>query len=210
MTPLKNPVKYTRMAVSKLAPSESNPRSITDRALDGLSRSIDRFGLVQPIVWNSTTGNVVGGHQRLRVLQERGETMTHVAVVSLSESDERALNIVLNSEAVAGEFTDQLEVLLSDLQGYFPELYDELNMEDLLEPEPAPKEVKLEPKDIPGAILCQRAFMISPEQEAVIDRAMDRAASIGLIRDPRNPNDHGNELATVCALFLELADRCNL
>ena len=34
-----------------------------------LKNSIEKFGMVEPIIWNKRTGNVVGGHQRLKVLR---------------------------------------------------------------------------------------------------------------------------------------------
>lgn len=45
-------------AIEELVPAEWNPRSISSEALDGLEKSIDRFGLVQPIIWNKRTNHV--------------------------------------------------------------------------------------------------------------------------------------------------------
>ena len=65
-------VQLERMRIADLAPAPYNPRQISEEALAGLGTSVDRFGLVEPVVWNRRTGNVVGGHQRLKVLQARG------------------------------------------------------------------------------------------------------------------------------------------
>ena len=70
--------------VGDLDPAPYNPRSISPDALDGLRHSVERFGLVEPIVWNRRTGHVVGGHQRLKVLQRLGEQETQVVVVDLA------------------------------------------------------------------------------------------------------------------------------
>lgn len=78
------------MAVADLNDADYNPRTITEAALRGLGASLERFGLVQPIVWNERTGNVVAGHQRLRVLRAEGVERTTVVVVDYSESEERA------------------------------------------------------------------------------------------------------------------------
>lgn len=32
---------------------------------------MDEFGFVEPLVWNRRTGNLVGGHQRLKILAAR-------------------------------------------------------------------------------------------------------------------------------------------
>lgn len=48
-----------------------------------LRRSIEEFGLVDPIIWNSRTKRVVGGHQRLTVLRDLGHTSAPTVVVDL-------------------------------------------------------------------------------------------------------------------------------
>ena len=47
-----------------------NPRRITDDARARLKAKIEKVGLVTPLVWNRRTGNLVGGHQRLSILDE--------------------------------------------------------------------------------------------------------------------------------------------
>ena len=49
--------------IDELDPAPFNPRTISSEALDGLYHSVERFGLVELIVWNRRTGHVVGGHQ---------------------------------------------------------------------------------------------------------------------------------------------------
>jgi len=61
-----------------------------------LRRSIEEFGYVEPIIWNERTGNVVGGHQRLKVLLEQGAQEIECVVVSLDDKDEKILNVLLN------------------------------------------------------------------------------------------------------------------
>jgi len=59
-------------AIAELQAAPYNPRVISQEMLDALGASINRFGLVEPVVWNRRTGHVVGGHQRLKVLQAQG------------------------------------------------------------------------------------------------------------------------------------------
>lgn len=104
------------MKISDLIPADYNPRHISDKAKQGLSNSISRFGLVQPIVWNKKTQSIVGGHQRLYDLQEKGVSVTDVVVVSLSSEEEKALNIALNHKGIQGEFKlDELKNLLAEV-----------------------------------------------------------------------------------------------
>ena len=100
-------MEIVKMQLSELNPAAYNPRKSLrpgDPVYEKLKASMLSFGNVEPIVWNRTTGNVVGGHQRLRVLLDLGITETEVSVVDLTETDEKRLNIALNK--ITGEWDD--------------------------------------------------------------------------------------------------------
>lgn len=99
-------MKYERRRISDLKPDPNNPRTISKQAKRALATSIRRFGLVQPVIVNETTGHVVGGHQRLDVLREQGVTEIDVVIGAWSIEEERALNVALNNPAGQGKFTD--------------------------------------------------------------------------------------------------------
>lgn len=111
-------MEIRKVKVSDLRPAKYNPRQDLkpgDREYEKIARSIDEFGYVEPIVWNETTGNIVGGHQRLKILIERGETEVEVSVVRLNEHDEKVLNVALNK--ITGRWdTGKLTDLLKELQ----------------------------------------------------------------------------------------------
>ncbi|MGC2634897.1 MAG: site-specific DNA-methyltransferase [Candidatus Cybelea sp.] len=121
------------MAVAALKPAPYNPRRIAPVAMAGLTKSIERFGDVQPIVWNKRSGLVVAGHQRLKVLKNKKIRQTTVVVVDLNECDEKALNIALNSSHIAGEFTADLQALLDAIRHDDEVLFAELRFAELLE-----------------------------------------------------------------------------
>lgn len=107
-----------KIHISKLKAAEYNPRIILksgDKEYEKLKRSIKEFGFVEPIVWNKRTGNVVGGHQRLTVLKDMGETEIDSVIVDLDEQKEKALNVALNKVQGAWD-NDKLAALLSDLE----------------------------------------------------------------------------------------------
>lgn len=103
----------------ELLPADYNPRKDLkpgDKEYEKLKRSIEQFGYVEPVIWNQTTGRVVGGHQRLKVLIDMGMTEVDCVVVELSEEKEKALNVALNK--ISGEWdNDKLALLIADLQG---------------------------------------------------------------------------------------------
>ena len=127
------PCEIQKVKLSELKPSDYNPRTISTEALAGLSASIERFGMVQPIVWNKRTGNVVGGHQRLKVLLEKGIAETDVVVVDLDDNDEVALNVTLNNPTIQGEFIKETGGLLRSLEGQLGDAFKELRLDDLRE-----------------------------------------------------------------------------
>ncbi|MPN39785.1 hypothetical protein SDC9_187317 [bioreactor metagenome] len=84
-----------------------------DKEYEKLRRSISEFGYVEPVVWNSRTGNVVGGHQRLKVLVDLGHTEIDCVVVDLDPQREKALNVALNK--IQGDWDEnKLASLMAD------------------------------------------------------------------------------------------------
>jgi DNA modification methylase len=122
-------VKIKRMKLADLKPATYNPRTITQKAYDGLSESLKKFGIVQPIVFNQTTGNVVGGHQRLKVLSDEGVEETDVVIVQLSDLEEKTLNITLNNPDIAGDFTEDVNALLAEIAKGSEELFKSLHLD---------------------------------------------------------------------------------
>lgn len=91
--------------LSELRRAAYNPRielKSGDKVYEQLKKSIGEFGYVEPIVWNKATGNIVGGHQRLTVLEDMGCEEVDVVVVEFDEVKEKALNLALNK--VKGEW----------------------------------------------------------------------------------------------------------
>jgi len=92
-------VQVSKIPIGQLNPAAYNPRKDLkpgDPEYKKLKRSIQEFGYVEPIVWNKRTGNIVGGHQRYKVLLDMGMREVDCVVVDLDETKEKALNIALN------------------------------------------------------------------------------------------------------------------
>ena len=110
---------FEKKNTADLLPADYNPRKDLkpgDAEYEKLKRSIEQFGYVEPVIWNKTTGRVVGGHQRLKVLMDMGMTEVGCVVVEMDEDKEKALNIALNK--ISGDWDkDKLALLIADLQG---------------------------------------------------------------------------------------------
>jgi DNA modification methylase len=92
-------VQVSKIPIGQLSPAAYNPRKDLqpgDPEYEKLKRSIQEFGYVEPIVWNKRSGNIVGGHQRYKVLLDMGMSEVDCVVVDLDETKEKALNIALN------------------------------------------------------------------------------------------------------------------
>lgn len=112
-------MKTSVIKVSQIKPAAYNPRldlKPGDKAYEDLKRSIAKFGDVEPIVWNKRTGNLVGGHQRFKILvNEMGHKTVDAVTVDLSSNDEKALNLALNK--IGGDWEPgALKALLEELE----------------------------------------------------------------------------------------------
>jgi ParB-like chromosome segregation protein Spo0J len=138
-------MELQHIQVSKIKPAKYNPRKnlrSTDRAYQQIERSITEFGLVEPLVWNQRTGNLVGGHQRFKVLKAQGVKEILCSVVDLDEPQEKALNLALNK--VGGEWDDEaLKGILQDIDKELAEIggFDEEEFNRLLDIATEQKEI---------------------------------------------------------------------
>ena len=95
-------MRIEKILINKLKPATYNPRQITKKQYNDLKESIDRFGLVDPIIVNEKTMTIIGGHQRYKIWKENAEQSNvdditiPCVVLDLNKEQERELNIRLN------------------------------------------------------------------------------------------------------------------
>lgn len=105
--------------VSRINPAAYNPRidlQKDDAEYKKLKRSLSEFGYIDPLIWNEATGNLVGGHQRFKILTEHNNLeKIAVSVVNISETQEKALNLALNK--IDGDWdNNKLTILFEELE----------------------------------------------------------------------------------------------
>ncbi len=83
--------------LSELKPAPYNPRQSTAKQEKHLKASLEKFGVVEPIIYNKQTGYIVGGHFRVRELKKLGYKEIECVIVDLNQENERELNIRLNA-----------------------------------------------------------------------------------------------------------------
>lgn len=116
-------MKIEKIKIESLNPAKYNPRKDLkpgDLEYEKLKRSIVEFGYIDPIIWNERTGNIIGGHQRYKVLKDQGVKELDCVVLDIDETREKALNVALNK--INGEWDElKLSELIVDLN---EELFD--------------------------------------------------------------------------------------
>ncbi|MBG9980453.1 site-specific DNA-methyltransferase [Facklamia lactis] len=112
-------MQIKKKKLADLIPADYNPRKDLqpgDAEYEKLKRSIETFGYVEPIIWNEQTGRIVGGHQRLKVMQDLNYKEIDCVIISIDEDQEKALNVALNK--ISGSWDeDKLMSLMTDLEG---------------------------------------------------------------------------------------------
>lgn len=99
-----------------------NPRKITHEGKAALKRSLKRYGVLGGIVVNKRTNNtLVGGHQKVAILDEifkypENDYTLRVELVDVDEKKEKEANLVLNNQNVGGEWDyDALREIIPDI-----------------------------------------------------------------------------------------------
>ena len=107
--------------LDELNPAGYNPRKITSDELEQLRRSIEQWGMVEPLVVNSRGDVIIGGHQRARAAASLGIEEVPVIEVDLDDDQAKALNLALNK--LGGDWDrPRLTELLATLDDYLVDL----------------------------------------------------------------------------------------
>ena len=131
--PSANKWEIKKVKLADLQEYDRNPREIDDKSMTALMKSMERFGYVEPIVWNERTKRIVGGHQRMKALIAKGATEAQVVVVDMSDEIELAANLTLNNPEIQGEWDEPALDLLNQLKGVDSELFRDLRFDDLMD-----------------------------------------------------------------------------
>jgi hypothetical protein len=103
---------------SQIKNAPYNPRFIDPQARTRLKKKIEKDGLIEGLVWNERTGNLVSGHQRLGIIDDlegKQDYSLTVCRIDVTEKKEKELNVFLNNSSAQGSFDfDLVKNLLSE------------------------------------------------------------------------------------------------
>jgi len=107
---MKTDLKIEQVAITELRPADYNPRKWSEDSRKNLSKSLNEFGFVQPLVVNSAPGRrgvIIGGNFKLDIAKQKGQRTVPVVWVNIPEiKKEKELNLRLNKNQ--GEFDEDL------------------------------------------------------------------------------------------------------
>jgi DNA modification methylase len=108
-------LKIEHVSIDSLHPDPANPRRIGERELESLTRSLQQFGFVQPVLARKSDNVVIGGHQRLVAARRLGWKTVPVVFLDLGVEQARLLNLALNR--ISGDWDQELLArMLADLK----------------------------------------------------------------------------------------------
>ncbi len=99
-------ITIEHVPIADLRPDPFNPRRISDEGLEALTRSIQEFGLVAPIIARKADRAIIGGHQRLVAARRLGLETLPVIYVDVTPEQARLLNLALNR--ISGDWDREL------------------------------------------------------------------------------------------------------
>ncbi|MEX2225366.1 MAG: site-specific DNA-methyltransferase [Dehalococcoidia bacterium] len=99
-------MQIAHVAIDELKPDPANPRRIGDAELEALTRSLNEYGFVQPVLARAADKTVIGGHQRLLAARKLGIKTVPVIFLDLTVEQSRVLNLALNK--ISGSWDEEL------------------------------------------------------------------------------------------------------
>jgi hypothetical protein len=138
-----------KASIKTLHADPDNARTISTKGQQGLKTSTKKFGDLSGIVFNDLSGELVTGHQRIRVLRragakewiregasgyilhpETGERF-NVRIVEWDDATARAANIDANNPQIGGTYTEDAIDQIRELEEGLGEEFQDLAFGDL-------------------------------------------------------------------------------
>ena len=200
--------------IRSITPADWNPNHMGDLMASRLCQSIQRFGLVVPLVVRKIGVNryeTIGGAQRLGIVQELGFSKVPCVVVNADGAEARLLSQCLNRIAGEDELGSKAELIRELLRSLpeeevtklLPETTESLSALASLGQEDMASHL-LAWQEAQKARLKHLQFQLTPVQLDVVEEALARLIPEAKPASSDSPNMRGTELYLLCQRLLEL------
>ena len=201
------------LQVESIAEADWNPNELTDCMRERLRQSIERFGLVAPLVVRAVgdgSYETIGGAQRLAILRERGVESAPCVVVQVDDVDARLLSQCLNqlhgddNLGVRAALIRKVlaEKSLGEVLSLLPDSADALMSLSTLGEVDLASSLRRWQAD-QRARLRHLTFQLVPSELETVQEALDRIAPAARETEGENPNARGKGLYLICKIYLE-------
>ena len=206
------------LPIEYITPADWNPNEMSPDLLERLRRSIQKFGMVTPLIVRTVGEHryeTIGGAQRLGILKDLGNATAPCVVVTADDAEARLLSQALNH--IAG--TDNLGVRAQVLR----EILESKSQDEVLAllPETAASLQALTSigeqsiaqalqhwEQAQKARLRHLAFQLTDSQLEVVEGVLQRLLPLTAGKD-QGPNRRGAALYLLCLGYLERENPAN-
>ena len=207
-------MELVELPIRAIVPAEWNPNEMDEAMRSHLSQSLQRFGIVVPLVVREVgegRHETIGGAQRLAALQEMGADSVPCVLVQADDVEARLLSQSLNH--IAGEDNLGLrskvlnhilaKVPKEEVIAILPETAESLEALSSLGQEDIAAHLRAWQK-AQAARLKHFAVQLTPPQMEVVDEALGRFLPDVAAGEEGNPNRRGLALHRLCLTYLQL------
>jgi hypothetical protein len=195
-------MEIVNVKISDLKFAEYNPRQMTEKQAEDLTKSIKEFGIVDPIIVNSNPDRfnvIIGGHQRVKIASNLNLNEVPVYYINLDRKQEETLNIRLNKNVGDWDW----DMLANFERDYLIDIgfnEDEIDFHFNIE-----KDENFSLPDGDRAPFQQMTFTLADKQAEEIKNAMKEISdNIGEYDNFGNENSNGNALYYIIKKWTEL------
>ena len=210
-------MELTNIPAAALRAAPWNPNSMSAAMEAHLAASLDRFGLVVPVVVRPDGPGhyeVIGGNQRLAALQARGVDPIPCVVVTVDDTEARLLAQALNAIHGADDWNAKAALVRDLLASLPPETVAALlpdtptalaSWATLGQQGPATLAQAVAVWDRAKAVRLERvSFPFTPTQKATVEAAITQALP-GVADITTTPNRRALALVAICTAWLAAA-----
>jgi ParB family chromosome partitioning protein len=210
-------LKVINLPIGQIHAAAWNPNQMSESMRSRLLRSIERFGLVLPLVVRPTgpdSFETIGGAQRLATLRELDMNPIPCVVVEADDANARLLAQALNRIQGQDDLGLHAELIREVLQSLpqeavlqlLPETAQSLQVLSTLGRDTMANYLK-NWQQAQVARLKHLTFQSTPAQLEIIEEALARVMPQARDANTGNPNPRGNALYLLCKSYLELTGR---